>query len=194
MNTITRSGVAARQRSSAISVYPLPVIRLPVYLHVALLMLTPLVVVLTGWVVLIRRESPPANPFSAYAEIFPRRPSNSLIKQEFSCVSTRPDTNPIDTQYCTHESESGLFWLITSTIKEGVIRRTDFKVREGALTLGDVMFLWGRPQVRRYQQSVLLEWPNLGISGTGWAENRQFSYYMPVTRISIGPASIVKTG
>lgn len=185
-----RLSVASRRRSfiTPTLVIPIVPIRLPLYLHLALAFLALTTLVAAGWAALVRQNIEPANPFSIYTEILPGQERDALIQQAFVC-STDPyyrlDYGLKDNEYCARPLPEGSFWLITSTVRDGVIRRTDFLARNGALTLGDLMFLWGRPRVRLYRQSARFEWPSLGISASGWAESWQFSYHMQVTRISI---------
>jgi hypothetical protein len=182
--------VASRRRHFTVPKLTTPIvpIRLPAYLYLALALLAVTAVVVMGWVVLVRQDVQLSNPFSNYAEIFPGQGRNALISLDFSC-NAYPyyslDSTWKDYEYCTGTLEKGTFWLISATLKNGRVQRTDFVVRKGALTLGDLMFLWGRPQVRLYRKSAHFEWPSLGISASGSVESRQFSYFIPVTRVSI---------
>lgn len=183
------SEVTTQRTTAGASQRLLPVFRLPLYLHVTLVILAVTAVVLMGWVVLVRQPVQPENPVAPYAEIFPGQPRSALMN--LSCPSFL-GTSPTESwvrDYCALTPQKSAFWQVSVVIKDSIVQRTDFAVRKDNLTLGDLVFLWGRPEVRVRQKLAVFEWEKLGIIGIGWTESRQVSYFTPVTRLSISSPS-----
>jgi hypothetical protein len=179
MNMVIRTMRVTRQRvPTAIAMPPM---NLPVYVSLALLLAVVMAIVVMSWVIPVRQDIEPTTPFSDYATIWPGQPRSAVVAMGISC---NPYNSTGRSDYCTHAPAASPFSLIGVTVLDGVVSRVDFAVREGALTVGELALLWGRPHIRLYRQSATLEWHDIGASATGWAENARFSYFMPVSSIS----------
>jgi hypothetical protein len=159
-------------------------VRLPVYMGLSLPVAAVIAVVVVGWTIALRHSLQPSSPFSDYAEILPGRPGSGLSTLRFSCTPDYSDYTHV--QYCTRAPATGPFYLVAVTVPDGVVSRVNFAVRPGALTIGDLVLLWGRPSIRLYRKSAVFGWPRLGVYASGWAESQRFSYTVPVLRLSIG--------
>jgi hypothetical protein len=159
----------------------LPILILPAYRYLMLLMIGILAVGLVGWAAAVRLNVQFPDPFAAYTDIFPGQPRSAVIARGFSCQSSP--------QYCTAAPADGPFFLVAVTLANDSVRRLDFTVRQNTLVMGDLPLAWGRPRIQIYQESVILNWTALGVSANGWAASRHFDYFMPLVRISFSRAS-----
>lgn len=181
MNIVSQRTTTARaQRGIAV-----PAVRPPLYVRVMLPITLAMAVLVGVWTLLVRPGVQPQDAFSDFVEILPGQAWNENVAKQFSC---EPDKSAVQ-GYCFRLPAAGPFLLVAVSLSDGVVSQTDFSVHEGALTVGDLALLWGRPNVRLYRQSVNLDWPSVGVTANGWAESWQFSYSIPVQRISFAPPS-----
>ncbi len=174
-----------------------PTVNPPSYVRLMLIAAVAMAAVVTMWTLLFHQEVPPVNPFAETLEGVLGQPRQAIAAQSFSCSPSSggyPQSSPEHTVaeqsgYCSRAPVAGPFSLIGAALSRGVVRQVEFSMRAGALTVGDLALLWGRPNVRIYRQSVNLEWPRIGISANGWAESWRFSYSIPVQRISFSPTA-----
>lgn len=185
MNITTQTGNLTQERPRRH--VRIPTARLPIYVRLMLLTSALMTVGVIGWTIVLRQDVEFSNPFAEYAEILPGQPRSAVIALQFSCNDTYV---PV---YCTHAPATGDFSLVTATLSGDVVKRVDFMVRNGALVVGELPLAWGRPHVQVYGQSVNLEWPDIGMRAGGHAQNRRFSYFVPLFRLSIS-ASQIPTG
>lgn len=181
MNMVLHTERATRQRLPLTGL--IPSVRLPVYVNLMLLVSAVIAVVVVGWTIPVRQPEQPSNAFIDYAVILPGQPLSAVLGMGFSCNSTNSSGS---SEYCTRSPADGPFRLIAVTLSEGMVSRVTFTIREAALVTGDLALLWGRPNIRFYDKSLNMEWPSVGVSAEGWAENRRFSYALPVLRLSFG--------
>lgn len=178
MNIVIRTAGAVQRRS------PLGGIRLllspPVYLYPPLRVSFILALILTVWMGVVRRDLP-ASPFSTYSQILPGQPYSSASARDFSCDTYRKTGRR---EYCTYSPTNGSFSLISVIFTDEVVSRINFAVRENTLNAGDLILVWGRPNIQLYRQSIILEWPDIGISAMAWAKNGRFQYFTPVEHVS----------
>jgi hypothetical protein len=184
MNLVIGRPVVTRQQTQL--TLALPAVRLPIYVRLMLMVMTSVVALTVGWLILVRQDVPSANPFASYEPILPGQPRDAVIAMRFSC---NPDTSSGKSQYCTRAPGDGPFSLIAVTLSDGVVSQVGFTVRQGALAVSDLAFLWERPLVSLYRQSAIFEWPDMGVDATGWAESNRFSYFVPVLHMAFGPAT-----
>jgi hypothetical protein len=176
MNVITRAKSTAR-----LNQLPQITFSLPIYACVMLLLTAIMVMLVAGRTMPLRQVVEPSNPFSEYLAIWPGQPWNSSVAQPFFC---NPNNSVDSTEYCTRTPPDGPFSLIAIIVSDRVVSRVDLAVREGMLMAGDLALVWGNPTTRLYRQSVHLDWPDIGVTVSAWAESRRFSYFIPVIRLS----------
>jgi hypothetical protein len=156
----------------------LPAVRAPIYVRLMFMVAVGMTVLGTAWAALFRQATQPLNPFAEMLQSVVGESWQAVGSHHFSCSGSAGDA------YCTRRPTDGPFSLIAVTLRQGVVSRVEFSMHEGALTAGDLALLWGRPDVDVYHSSVNLEWPRIGLSANGWADAWQFSFAIPVERIS----------
>jgi hypothetical protein len=179
MNSVSRiTNIVRTQRTIA-----LPQVRLPFYAYLPILVFLFLAGLLIGWTSSLRQAGPPSDTFSAYMLPLPGQPHSALVALRFSCD---PNNRAGQNEYCTRAPATGPFFHVAAYVSGDVISRVDLMVHQGALTVGDLALLWGRPTVHLYRKSINLDWPAQGISANGWTESGRFSYSILIHRISFG--------
>ena len=172
--------VQRRSKSTAIGI-TLPTIQLSLYLRMMLLLFTMMTVICVGWVGLVRWDISAPNPFSAYTTIFPGQTLHKVIEQGFTCTQSNPAEHH---NYCTLSPVNGPFWYIHLVTAEDIVNSVTFCAREGALTIGDLALLWGKPNIQLFQRSGLFKWSSIQTSADGLSPSWAFSYYFPVAHVT----------
>lgn len=158
--------------------------KLPVYLRIALVLVIGLGASTCGVVVLLRSTTQPTNPFASFADLLPRTPRSAIQAWGFVCPqSGEDDFEHYMGSTCILWPTEGLFAQVDVVISEGDIRQTVFTVSEDTLRVGDLMVLWGTPEIRRYSRSVYLLWRSHRTFA--WASDYpgQMSPFLPVWKI-----------
>ena len=146
-----------------------------------LLLFSVMSVICVSWVVLVRQDIPPSNPFSAYSSLFPGHKWNAEITKDFTC----PQIDVVEGRnICIFSPTGGPFEIIYLYVSEGTVDSITFVARVGALNIGDLALLWGTPTMQRFQRSALFKWPSMQTSADGLPLTWGFSYYFPVVHIT----------
>jgi hypothetical protein len=90
--------------------------------------------------------------FAPYADIMPGQRFSNAHKYGFDCVE---DISTGD--YCSYRPPSGLFIIISLTGRGYIIQHTEFGIRKNGLVAGDLMALWGQPDIE-YHGAKVLHW------------------------------------
>jgi hypothetical protein len=182
MESINRDGlIKVRRKPATISVL-LPKTQPPRYLQIILLLLTVVAAVSICWTALVRQQTPRMNPFADYNNILPGNSMNYILTQGFQCSANNLAQNR---NYCILSPIDGPFWYIHLVTTRGVVTEVSFCVRKGAITVGDLALLWGKPAIKLFDGSGLFKWSNIYSSADGLSVNRGFSYYFPIEYITI---------
>lgn len=184
MNRVARATITIPRRAptrATIQVRALPfILKLALY---GMLVFPILSVVMIGLMTLARLAERPSDPLSIYREVLPGQSESAVMAREFSCYAQPPTAD--HNAWCTYGPTGSPFYLVYVTLKKGIITRIDFAARKNALMVGDLPRSWGRPEIQLYGKSAILKWPEVGVSANGWTESGQFSYFMPVVRLSL---------
>jgi hypothetical protein len=92
------------------------------------------------------------------------------------------EDNPDET--CTLQPETGAFSYVRVVIYRHYIREIAFTVRTKALRVGDLMALYGKPEVEEYTYSFYLYWRSRGISAIVLRYGGRYSLFLPVWSVS----------
>jgi hypothetical protein len=128
----------------------------------------------------------PSNPFAAFADVFPDQPSSAAASRGFLCPSPGADDTYQDTseETCSFRPESGPFFQVRVNISGDMIRHIDFRMRENTLRVGDLIGLWGSPEVDEYSRSAYLHWRSRGIFALATHDTGSFSLFLPVWTVN----------
>jgi hypothetical protein len=129
------------------------------------------------------------DPFAAFVDYFPGHPVDMRLLEArgFSC-RYQAVLIPADLgAYCWRSLAAGPFSWVYVTIWDGIVKRLDFDVHANSLAMGDLVLLWGRPQLIINGNFVNVSWRAGGITrGLGWSQNERFAYFQPLSLISFG--------
>jgi hypothetical protein len=138
-------------------------------------------IVCNSWIILVRRDISPSNPFLDYSAVLPGQKWDPMTAQGFNC----PQYDLVNgSNYCSFSPTSGPFWFIYLRFSKGRVDSITFCVREGALTVGDLALLWGRPAIQIFQGSGLFKWSSIQTTANGTTSDRGFSYYFPLSHVT----------
>ena len=134
--------------------------------------------------------SPPFNPFSTYADIFPGQTARAIETRPFSCLVTHNyyhdptrDHNPSQ-ETCILVLSEGVFFRIEANLVQGTIFKLTFIVRDNALRLGDLERIMDTSAVHIYDREVYFTSPhNLVVTKTA-AYSGRFSLFLPVWSVA----------
>jgi hypothetical protein len=128
------------------------------------------------------------DPFSPYQWVV------AAGAEELSCQD-RPtfenwENSTITGQLCGLYPQTGPFNQI-HVVRGEPSSPVYFTVRDGALTIGDLALLWGRPEVITMDwERMSLRWSDRGVTATVISWRRRFSYYLPVERVVFAAVSL----
>src|SRR5258708_955841 len=109
----------------------------------------------------------------------------TLVELGYSC-RIDPLPSPSDlTERCERDGQAAIH-AINALIWDGVVVRLDFILCHGALSIGDLILLWGTPEVRASGRWVSFNWPKRHITGSIWSEDGQFSFSQSVLYVLFG--------
>ncbi len=158
--------------------------KLPVYLRIAFVLLIGLGASTCGVVVLVHSIIQPTSPFASLTDVFPRKPRSAIEAQGFTCPPTDEDASEYDTgSTCVLWPKAGPFAQVGVVVAEGVTRQTIFTMRENTLRVGDLMVLWGKPEIRTYSRSVYLLWRSRRICAWVRDYSGQMSPFLHVWKV-----------
>jgi hypothetical protein len=123
------------------------------------------------------RSEQPVDPFAPYADILPGQSHDAVLQYGFNCQLEISLFN----ESCLLNPEMGIFSEIQ--VRIGVndrVRSVIFTPREKTLTYGDLVLLWGRPQIAIYRQIANLRWHNTHVVTISPPHSRPYSYWHPI--------------
>ena len=161
------------------------------YWRVALLLAATFTLSIIGLLFLSGTQGRQPNPFSVYRNIMPGQSRDSVLRRGFKCQFNQ--IMPSLEETCSLTPETGIFSEIqvrfVSAPYMGKVSQTIFKPREKMLPLGDLVLLWGRPEIAIYGQTVNLHWRNVHVVAIPQTYHGHFSYWLPIVYLAFQPVS-----
>jgi len=108
-----------------------------------LLLWLSLTVLNTGMILSGRTSTLPLAPFATYADVFPGNPQNALNTYPTTCFRNHESSTRTET--CRFRPKNQAFSYIDAHTYNDKIQTLDFIMRDGALRVGDLILLWGKP-------------------------------------------------
>lgn len=131
-------------------------------------------VILTLAVTILARREAPADPFSVYLDILPGKPRSAVIERGFACET------------CAYRPTSGAFSRIVVVVANGSIVSATFTARENQVTVGDLVLLWGTPNIQSRGRFASLNWSSPGaVVSVILPQNRRLPWFLPVSSILV---------
>ncbi len=158
-------------------------LQLPLYLWFMLGVFLGILFMVAAVTALTRYMQPPPNPFSSYVDVLPGHPKQAAIERGFTCFANMYD----DGESCTRRDEpaSPLFSRVHLSTLGDHIHTLSFNVYADTLTIGDLMLLWGRPDIQRSGRVAQVHWPSPSVTALAVGQSaRPLNYFTPVVHIS----------
>ena len=120
-----------------------------------------------------------AGSFLDFADIFPGQPRKSIEAHSGRLLVEGGN------EYYSLQLADGPFSSITVRVLNGIIREAYFTPRENALQAGDLMVLWGRPDVQEVGPVLYLFWQHLSVYALVSESTGHFSPRLPISKIAL---------
>lgn len=161
--------------------------QLPLHLRITFVLLFGFGVVLSAVMVRVRTSTPPANPF---VDSSWRQAVDELEAQGFVCSVVGKDSYEWNTsEACVLFPSDGAFRSIFIFIEEVVegypARQTVFTLRANTFRVGDLMALWGVPEIREFSRTASLLWRKDNAFAWVVEFDGQISPWLPVSKVYI---------
>ncbi len=170
--------------------------QLPLYLRSILGLSLGVLVVVSGVMALTRLVQSPTNPFSAFSDLFGSAAGPAALARGFTCRDTGGRSHPQNLSgYCAQRDTDKMFSGIYLWMAGDNANEISFSLRENTLTLGDLMLLWGQPEIRLYCEVLVAAWPARHITSLLAApRTRQITYFSPVLSVSFTRSGVPQWG
>ena len=159
--------------------------KLPLYQRCVLVLLAGFTVIASGTQMILAQTTtvPRENPFAAFADIFLGQPRSAIEAGGFTCpVSSFGGSTD---EHCIMSLKSNVFSSAGVDIVDNVIHYITFNVRKNTLRVGDLVLLWGMPEIVVRGRQVLMRWHQSSIFAAATSYTGKFSPRLPVTSVSI---------
>jgi hypothetical protein len=175
MELVRRSGSHAQRGRIAIH------FQLPLYLRFMLSLSLGISAMVACILTLTRFMQPSPNPFASFADVFPGQPRSAIEARGFSCALT---PYPTYAEACIYWPKTGDFSLVRIAFSSpDAVSSISFGARDNTLRLGDLVALWGRPEVHKYGRSTYFFWFDGRVTGMASADVERVSLFSPVASI-----------
>jgi hypothetical protein len=167
------------QESRTSSLVQLPYL-LPMFVVVAIF-----TAVYAGARMLAGDTAAPFNPFAPYADVFPGQPRSAVVDRGFSCPSVRDYDTYQDTseETCIFRPESDPFFDVQVVLSSDSIHQIMFAIHDNRLRVGNLIALWGKPEVQVKSHLVYLFWRSRKINALAPRDTGRFSLFLPVWKV-----------
>ncbi len=133
-------------------------------------------------VTVAQRGEAPFDPFAEYTDILLEQSWGAALQRGFECSS-------VYTSYLLHSCvllNSGIFSDIKVEITSnwGQISGMIFTPREKMLTLGDLVLLWGKPEITVYAGIANLRWRDMNVVAIPQTYDGHLSYWLPIRYVA----------
>ncbi len=156
---------------------------LSVYVRYMLSVCLGMLIMVANVTALTRYMPASSNFFSAYTQVFPGQARSAVLAHGFSCaIGTYP---VLPDESCTLNPAGGIFLQIQAVVSHGKIRQITFIPRKDMLRLGDLVALWGRPEIHDYGASTVLQWPTAGVVASQIPRIGRLSLFSPLWNVTI---------
>ncbi len=158
-------------------------LQLPLYLRLMFSLVVSMMVIVAGVMTFTRLMQPPANPFAPYADILPGHPKEVALERGFTCFTNVFD----DGESCSRRDEpaSPLFSAVHLSTLGDRIHTLGFTTSVNTLTLGDLVLLWGRPDIQLRGYVAQMQWPSPNVTALAvLSSGRPLNHFTPVAYIA----------
>ena len=131
-----------------------------------------------------RPTEQPFDPFAAYVDILPGKPLDSTYRHGFKCNSIYSAVSLRES--CSTTLKIGIFSDIEvlNIPYTGLISRVVFRPHENLLLLGDLILLWGKPDITFFNRMAHLRWRDRGVVAILQTNRRHLSYWAPISYVA----------
>jgi len=174
-------------------------IQLPVFVWLKLSQFLGVLAIVIGLMAFTRYNEVPLNPFAAYADMLPGAPISAALEHGFSRLSNNSHS-PSDgvIEVCDYSPQSELFSRMRVSTQDGVIKVLILTPHDNTVKLGDLILMWGTPEVHfntTHVSLVLFLWPAQRASALASTYDQRLIYFLPIQTITFSerelPAEII---
>ena len=125
----------------------------------------------------------PLYPFAPYADILPGQSQDAVLQRSIHC---QVDITLQFDESCSSTLKTGMFSAIQLRIssRTGRVIRIVFTSREERLTLGQLVLLWGRPEIDIFGPTANFRWRSIHVVAIPQAYDGHFSYSLPIIYVA----------
>jgi hypothetical protein len=177
----------AVEHTTRVTPYPqtklhIPALRLLPCLLIVLALISGFTLVILS-IRLLLQTAVPLDPFASVADVLAEQSESDLRERGFSCSAT-DNYNALTPQVlCKFSPERGIFSTVAIMFVNGNVHNRFVLVRDGALTVGDLVRLWGRPDIHQHGFWGQLEWPGSSDMDITVSYHGRYSLFLPVRSI-----------
>lgn len=109
------------------------------------------------------------------------------LARGFVCKHSEFPGNPQSAyDLCTREDSNGIFTRVTLQTLGSDGEQISFLLRGDTVKLGDLVLLWGKPEVRHYCEAVIVRWSARHIIGIAPPTPvKRVSYLLPIRSVIV---------
>ena len=155
---------------------------LPRYLLVALVLVGGFMVPFLG-IRVLGKDSTLPDPLVAAADILSGQSESDLQAHGFLCSSTNLNNVDSTKEWCVTNPPTGMFSTVAALFKNGVRSNVILTLREDTLSVGDLVRLWGKPQIYQHDSWGQIEWHSNDDMDLAASYKGEYSLFRPVGSI-----------
>jgi hypothetical protein len=130
--------------------------------------------------VLVLPPSSWKSPFSAYEALFTAAPLHAASGLGFDCTVDFDSSSPT-VGHCAIQPTTGPVRSIAVSVLGTHAYEMTFRFNDSAVTLGDLILLWGKPLIRTCDGSVMLSWNARKIAAlASIPDTKRIDYFVPI--------------
>jgi hypothetical protein len=168
---------------------PIVPLWLPLYFWLMSYLLISVTIIVFGVILAAKQEI--SDPFSVFSDLFGDDARQAALALGLTCRDTGLRSHPQVADSCarniTHDVFSGVYLRLSGSVTSEI----SFWLQQNTLTLGDLVLLWGKPEIRLYCETVVAFWPGRAATGfTAHTRTGRISYYMPVLFVTFSRSGL----
>jgi hypothetical protein len=130
--------------------------------------------------VLVLASQGSKSPFSAYEALFSTDPLRAASALGFACTVDQDSSSPT-LGHCALQPTNGRVRNISVRVSSVDAHEMIFRFNDSALTLGDLILLWGMPIIRTCDGSMMISWPEHRIAALAAVpDTLKFNYFLAI--------------
>jgi len=122
------------------------------------------------------------DPVAEFADVLPGQPKSAIVARGFSCPALAYRS---PNEHCSLRPKRSAFSHVDVDIVSGRISHSSFNVRSNLLRVGELVLLWGIPEIEAGANTVVLRWHRIDTTAIATSHTGKFSFLLGVDRLFI---------